>query len=483
MAIVGDDEDGVEGDVGTPFPGLSAEDRRALTHRIAPPDDGGGEGWLIATEERRRLARIAFAALEGADAIQPFADERTLWSDVHHLAALALDLRADALRAVRQAFAPNPARWPGRWRRIRALRVAWAMGEFAERAGFRFAPNPTSELLAEVEDLAGREAACALRHPEVIGVSGPMTAPQATRVAYLCAMIARGALEEAAHAPAFGHQREDDQGALSDAITDLLHAAAPLAAAGDASAALAVDLASAFRVHLAVVAQRDAAVEHFAVPLESFAPDDAHGAEQFRELWRDRGERLRPHLETVDPFADPENIGSQWRPSLRPESDWLAGWRQSVAFSAPGWTATERASAAFVMIAEARGWGPEAHQGSFVDVLRACIEIPDNEDKRDEDTRAIVRALAALGHNPRTFLRAEEEAQRRAAKRDELSDLRAPDPAAWRKTVCDAVVVAKGVSKKAADRLCCSVAELRQWIDGDDELARMVAKGTKAPPR
>lgn len=291
-------------------------------------------------------------------------------------------------------------------------------------------------------------------------------------------MIAHGALATVAHAPAMPFRRPDEQGALRDAITNLLHAAAPLAEAGDASAALAVDLARAFRVHLAVAGQREDAAEHFAVS-DDFISEDVPGSEALRALWRQRGERLRPHLDARDPFSE-VNIGSDWRPSRQSEERWLDGWRHALAFAAAALRMNEKelSSLASVMIAESRGWGPEEHAATFRGALANCIERVAEEGADDPYTRAIVRALPALGYNPITFLKAEKERARRDKNLKELKGQRERDPAAWRKKIYDIVVVAKGVNKKAADRLCCSLADLRTWIASDAELEKMVARVT-----
>lgn len=496
MGSVGDDNgDGNEEDEtpeeashdgeGPPFPGLTPEQRAELMREVVPPRSNPADGLSRGLERRRTLARKAFAAIEGDDIIrsidQPetLAKDETPWLLVFGMCAASLDFRTSAVEVVRGAYGPNAARWPGRWRRVRALRVAWAMGEFAERACFRFAPNPTIALLRDVEALAGPESACALRHPEVIGAVGPMTAPQAARVVLLCTLLALVARIEAESAPAFGHARADEQGVLHNAVMDFLHATAPLAAAGDPSAALAVDLARAFRVHLATAAQREAAQEHHAMDLEAFVPDDIPGYEALRGMWRGRGERLRPYLSAPDPFEEVTSIGRQWRPSMRDETEWLRGWRESLAFASSGWSSSERACAACVMIAEGRGRCLESEDRTFLDSLAACSEGDDDESIEDPDERAVVRALVALGYNRRTFLRAQEEQRRRAKKLRELNEERQRSPAAWRKTVSNAVAVAKGVNKTATDRLCCSLTDLRDWVESDEELAKMITTKTR----
>lgn len=424
-----------------------------------------------ARDARHELARVAFAALEG-DALAAASGESSegLRRAAYTFACRALDARASALANVRTQFGPKPSRWPGRWRRIRALRLAWALGSLAHRAAFGFPPNPTAALLREVEDFAGREAACALRHPEVIGGEGAMDARASVRIAHLCAVLATAAASEAATAPSYIYQRAEDQGALRDAVEDLLHAAAPLAAAGDAAAALAADLAAALKKHLAVAGQRDDAAEHpkFLALLQSDLPKVP---DEFRAslgaLADNRTERLRPFVDAADPFSD-VNIGTDWRPSAQPESHWLNGWRQSLAAALPATsTPSELApGAALVMLADLRGWGPGKHPETFSDALGSVFDAqPEAHD--DPRTSAILTALRILGYDPTLFIVAEKVGAQRQRKAEEIRELRTSNPAEFRRRVREAVATNEGVNGRAAQSLGILVNELRDWVEKD----------------
>lgn len=129
----------------------------------------------------------------------------------------------------------------------------------------------------------------------------------------------------------------------------------------------------------------------------------------------------------------------------------------------------------FLAFANARGWGPRPHAATFEAALEGVLRGARRGGVSPSRARRCEAALKALGFDPRTFLGAMKERERKAKLLREIEQKRSNAPAEFRKRVVYALKSGKGDPGRAATFLGnCGRVTLIGWIKGDGALHREV---------
>jgi hypothetical protein len=129
----------------------------------------------------------------------------------------------------------------------------------------------------------------------------------------------------------------------------------------------------------------------------------------------------------------------------------------------------------FLAFANARGWGPRPHAATFEAALEVLLRGERGGGASPSRARRCEASLSALGFDPRTFLGATKERERKATLLQKIEQQRSSEPSEFRVRVVGALRSGKGDPGRAATFLGnCGRNTLIGWIKGDGALHRQV---------